>query len=776
MLKKVRTALTALVVIALLCSVLPVYASSDLAVEVGSAQAAPGSTVTIELMVTENVGISYLSATLDYDKTVLELTGVSNGSVVKDLDKGTNLAWSGDSDSTAIGTLATLTFKVAENAALGSYMIKLIGRECYNENFDDVSFSITEGTIDVVCAHANTTNVAEQPADCNKAGYTAGVFCNGCQTFISGHEVIPATGKHSGGEATCKDKAICDVCGNVYGELNANNHKGETEIRGAVAEDCGNDGYTGDTYCLDCGEKVASGTVISATGKHAGGEATCKDKAVCDVCGNSYGELNANNHKGETEIRGAVTADCGNDGYTGDSYCLDCGEKVANGSVIPATGKHTGGEATCKDKAVCDVCGKAYGELNANNHKGETEIRGAVAENCGNDGYTGDTHCVDCNIKLATGTVLPATGKHTGGEATCKAKAVCAVCGNAYGELNADNHKGETEVRGYLAATCSTDGYTGDTYCADCGEKIATGFVITATGDHVDADGQWESNGEAHFHTCGCGEEFDNALHAGGEATCKNKAVCDVCGNAYGEVNADNHKGDTEVKDTVDATCSTEGYTGDTYCVDCGEKLESGSVIPASGKHTGGEATCKDQAVCDGCGQVYGEVDADNHKGETEVRDALEATCGADGYTGDTYCVDCGAKIASGTVVPATGNHADIDENGVCDGCGADVSCKHTGETEIKGMIDATCDKDGYTGDLYCADCGEKLESGSVIAATGEHTDSDKDDLCDVCGADLSNPQTDDNGNTMLLTIVAVLCIFAAVSFVWADKKRCIMN
>jgi len=78
----------------------------------------------------------------------------------------------------------------------------------------------------------------------------------------------------------------------------------------------------------------------------------------------------------------------------------------------------------------------------------------------------------------------------------------------------------------------------------------------------------------------------------------------------------------------------------------------------------------------------------------TEVRGAIDATCTEDGYTGDTYCLDCGKLVAEGEVIPATG---------------------HTGE--LVGVIPATCTKDGYTGDLVCSVCGELLEKGEVIPA-----------------------------------------------------------
>ncbi len=84
----------------------------------------------------------------------------------------------------------------------------------------------------------------------------------------------------------------------------------------------------------------------------------------------------------------------------------------------------------------------------------------------------------------------------------------------------------------------------------------------------------------------------------------------------------------------------------------------------------------------------------------TEVQNAKDATCTEDGYTGDTYCTDCGARISSGETIAATG---------------------HT--TEVREAKEATCTEEGYTGDTYCTECGELVETGSTIAAKGHSWD-----------------------------------------------------
>lgn len=76
----------------------------------------------------------------------------------------------------------------------------------------------------------------------------------------------------------------------------------------------------------------------------------------------------------------------------------------------------------------------------------------------------------------------------------------------------------------------------------------------------------------------------------------------------------------------------------------------------------------------------------------TELVGAKDATCTEDGYTGNLYCTDCGALIKQGEVIPATG---------------------HT--PELRNQKNATYAEEGYTGDLYCAVCDALLEKGEVI-------------------------------------------------------------
>ena len=139
-----------------------------------------------------------------------------------------------------------------------------------------------------------------------------------------------------------------------------------TELKNAKAASCQETGYTGDTYCKDCGELVASGTVIPLA-DHQGGTATCIARAVCTVCGNEYGAVDAGNHV-NTELRGFAEPTCTTDGYTGDTYCKDCGLLLTSGTSTAALGhsytsKVTKIPTTTEEGVMtytCDRCGHSY--------------------------------------------------------------------------------------------------------------------------------------------------------------------------------------------------------------------------------------------------------------------------------------------------------------------------------------------------------------------------------------------------------------------------------
>ena len=112
--------------------------------------------------------------------------------------------------------------------------------------------------------------------------------------------------------------------------------------------------------------------------------------------------------------------------------------------------------------------------------------------------------------------------------------------------------------------------------CTECGYELAPALA------HTHVWGAWISNGDG-THTRTCEKDSSHTEKescSGGTATCQSSAVCAVCNTAYGAKDMTNHTGGTEVRDSVEATTSTEGYTGDTYCKGCDTKLADGKTIP----------------------------------------------------------------------------------------------------------------------------------------------------------------------------------------------------
>lgn len=137
------------------------------------------------------------------------------------------------------------------------------------------------------------------------------------------------------------------------------------------------------------------------------------------------------------------------------------------------------------------------------------------------------------------------------------------------------------------------------------------------------------------------------------------------CGESYEEeIPATGHIGDTEIRNQKEATEEEEGYTGDIYCKNCGEKLKDGEVIPKLQpihRHSyesmiEKEVTCTEAGlrryICECGDQFTEEIPVSGHIGKTDIRNRREATEYQEGYTGDIYCQTCGGKLHDGEYIP----------------------------------------------------------------------------------------------------------------------------
>ena len=190
------------------------------------------------------------------------------------------------------------------------------------------------------------------------------------ENAISDEITVNVICEHSFGEymvtkqATCTENgeqtAVCSICTTT--DIKIIPKKGHTYEAVVTVPTCTEGGYT--TYtCTTCGDNY-TGNETENLG-HKGGTANCKDRSVCDICGESYGDINTNNHKNVITDK-AVAATCTSTGLTEGSHCEACGEVFVvqiSTAKLPHTEKTIKGYApTCtaaglSDGVKCSSCG-----------------------------------------------------------------------------------------------------------------------------------------------------------------------------------------------------------------------------------------------------------------------------------------------------------------------------------------------------------------------------------------------------------------------------------
>ena len=277
---------------------------------------------------------------------------------------------------------------------------------------------------------------------------------------------------------------------------------------------------------------------------HIGGTATCTAKKKCEVCCQSYGELDASNHTHLSDWKFDETGHW--------KTCSACNTDIEKSA-------HTGGAATCTAKKKCEICGEPYGEPNTSNHPHLSDWK-----------FDETGHwktCNDCNTDIVK-------TSHIGGTATCTEAKKCEVCGQLYGEPDTNIH---TALSGWTSdetdhwktcSACNTDiEKSAHTYgdwiidkeatateagsrhkvCTICNYETQT-ETIPATGPCTHEGSTWEpaDDGVHHVKKCAdCGAELDTGEH--NFAYCDNSdnshtMTCDVCKVSYTQEHDFSHK------------------------------------------------------------------------------------------------------------------------------------------------------------------------------------------------------------------------------------------
>lgn len=390
-----------------------------------------------------------------------------NGQIIKIMGELTNTA--------PIG----VTTEVEPNSS--NYVQIASGRAAYAtpdkfqyENNDTSISAVLSGSNNllVVCEHNwGTTWQTDSTSHWHSCS-----ICNGKDNIVN----------HSGGTATCTEKAICEGCSLPYGNTLGHDFTGGTwqtdadhhwkkcsrcDVTDTESPHEWNSGkVTTQPTCTTAGQKTYTCTVCSATkvetldalghnfAKYDAKAATCMEIGwntyfTCTNCNyTTYKEIAALGH--DKISHKAKAATCTEKGWNAYDTCSRCDyttykEIAALGhdftsntwqsdahrhwkkcSRCKAAGKktqHTGGTATCKDRAVCTTCSKAYGTLDAKHHVGGTEIRDMVEPTTKKAGHTGNSYCKGCNTKLSDGTVIPVISNLSTGKKSDLATALKAM-------------------------------------------------------------------------------------------------------------------------------------------------------------------------------------------------------------------------------------------------------------------------------------------------------------------------------------------------------------
>lgn len=456
-----------------------------------------GDEVSVTVSLTSNPGIAGLVFSLTFDNKVLKLVDVKEPAntddefifyepIIKDdaiNDTSINYIGyafaSGKSNITKTGIVYTATFKILDEAAIGTTQLNIAGRN--GQDTADVSsidekavpIEVTAGSVTVTCEHKHTETV-KTAATCTKDGLEV-VTCKDCKEVISS-TVLKSTG-HKYGDWIVDKAVTCTEDGEEYRECSVCHNKitQKIEHKGHVA---GTPEVTKEPTCTKEGTRITKCTVCSevlktetlAKKEHSWGEwkttvePTCqkdgKKESVCSVCGETKSEVipKSEEYHKYTDYTVTKQATCKEEG-TLTAYCTICHNLITKS--IPKTDKHVAGTPTVEKEATCTEDGKKVTRCTVCGVVLEEEVIEATGHTYDDGVVTKKATCTEAGVKTYTCTKCHDT----------KTEAIEAL-GHDYGEA-----KITTEP------TCTKDGVK-SYICKRCGDVKTE--VLPATGHTYD--------------------------------------------------------------------------------------------------------------------------------------------------------------------------------------------------------------------------------------------------------------------------------------------------
>lgn len=456
-----------------------------------------GDEVSVTVSLTSNPGIAGLVFSLTFDNKVLKLVDVKEPAntddefifyepiIKNDAINDTSINYigyafaSGKSNITKTGSVYTATFKILDEAAIGTTQLNIAGRNGQDtadvSNIDEkaVPIEVTAGSVTVTCEHKHTETV-KTAATCTKDGLEV-VTCKDCKEVISS-TVLKSTG-HKYGDWIVDKAVTCTEDGEEYRECSVCHNKitQKIEHKGHVA---GTPEVTKEPTCTKEGTRITKCTVCSevlktetlAKKEHSWGEwkttvePTCqkdgKKESVCSVCGETKSEVipKSEEYHKYTDYTVTKQATCKEEG-TLTAYCTICHNLITKS--IPKTDKHVAGTPTVEKEATCTEAGKKVTRCTVCGVVLEEEVIEATGHTYDNGVVTKKATCTEAGVKTYTCTKCHDT----------KTEAIEAL-GHDYGEA-----KITTEP------TCTKDGVK-SYICKRCGDVKTE--VLPATGHTYD--------------------------------------------------------------------------------------------------------------------------------------------------------------------------------------------------------------------------------------------------------------------------------------------------
>ena len=634
----------------------PAFAATPATVTVASPTAAvnPGNTVDVAVTIANNPGMDVMKLKFSYDTAALTLKDIELGSVMgiltKNLDKAVALLEAaGTANATGNGTLVTLKFEVKSTAAAGNYTIGFLVSDAVNRNEERVALTTQAGTVSVADPVTTYTVRFNANGGTGTMADVTGVPA-GAYTLPANGFTAPA-GKQFKGWSTGASGAV--IAGTTY------NVTGDVTLY-AIWE---NKTHT-HTY----------NTTWSTDETNHWHECTCGDKK---------------------DLAAHVDANK-------DHNCDVCGKKMSD---------HTGGTATCKDKATCTICGQKYGDLAAHNYKTEWS-------------KDKNKHWHECSV---CGDKKDVAAHTPGAPATETTPQTCTICGYvikaALGHTHNFNQKNTSETYLKSAATCTKKAVY--YYSCTCGEKGTETFESGDLAAHSYKT-EWSKDSTKHWHECSvCGNKKDEAAHTpGAAATETTPQTCTTCGyvikEAIGHVHSYTEK-NTDAKYLKSAaTCTAKAVYY--YSCSCGEKgtetFESGETLAHTWETKWANNDSKHWHECTVCKTKGDEAD---HAFEWKIdKEATVTEAGAK----HEECKVCGYKktaIAIDKLAPSI-----IDGRNTKWNKGGESNLTFKSDAAFSDFVEVLVDGKTITAENY-----EKREGSIIIElkasyletlAEGEHT------------------------------------------------------